>query len=200
LSIPSFMDQRNLAFRSAPFRPGRILLRPLDLPIRLAISREVEMLVSANGCMVIAHRRAVRAAGPRASAFAGSHGSVVAYRRWDEDDRDVFGRRWPLAPLSAACADHGYATADQLGRQCRTLLPRAPAKVELDVVSFNKPFSLSACMNAGCLTGPVLPASSIPITGSGCCARAASGHVDAALPMSLTNSRRFNRRNCIRCP
>jgi hypothetical protein len=32
-----------------------------------------------------------------------------------------------------------------------------------------------------------------------CCARAASGHA-AALPSSVTNSRLFNRLECIRCP
>jgi hypothetical protein len=45
-----------------------------------------------------------------------------------------------------------------------------------------------------------MPLSKLTTGIAGCCARAASGHVAAAPPMSVMNSRRFNCPNCIRSP
>ena len=67
-----------------------------------------------------------------------------------------------------------------------------------------QPNCCSPCTNAArraCPSGSsaaVVMSTPIRRIRSGCCALAASGHVTAAPLMSVTNSRRFSGRNCIR--
>src|SRR5258708_11867813 len=115
----------------------------------------------------------------------------------ENDDRNRRSRRLgsECRRSAAGCHDHGHLTANEIGRQRRQpiIMPSAQ-RYSIDTFRpSTKPASLRPWWKLCTRFAMVVSNDTLwrnPITGIGCCARAASGRL-AALPMSVMNSRRL---------